>query len=124
MKKTNTIFLIVALCALTMFTSKSYGQYNDGNNRADSQVDSIQLLKDEQSATKANDEVRMRDAKRDRKSTKAKAKEADRIGREANDAAKQSNNAFKAERKAQKTRKQADKQALKASKSRTKSDQN
>jgi hypothetical protein len=123
--KTKTIIFIVTLCAATTFFNKSYGQYNDGNNRGhDQRTGSVQLLKDEQSVAKANDETRMRDAKEDREASKAKAKEANRIGKEASDAARESNNALKAEKRAQKARKQADKQAVKAAKSRSKSDQN
>ena len=123
--KTKTIIIFVMVCAAATVFNKSYGQYNDGNNRGhNQQADSVQSLKDEQSVAKANDETRMRDAKEGRKTSKAKAKEANRIGKEASDAARQSNNALKAEKRAQKARKQADKQTLKAAKSRSRSDQN
>jgi hypothetical protein len=87
--------------------------------------DSIQMAsaKDAQ-VEKTRDDNRMADAKLDRKQTKAKAKNAQRIENDATDAALQSKYAVKSERRAQKSRARANKQAEKALKARTKSDKN
>lgn len=70
------------------------------------------------------DEERMAEARSDRKATKAKAKDAQRVESDANSAARESKNAYKAEKKAQKARKKADKQAKSAEKARNKSNEN
>jgi hypothetical protein len=87
--------------------------------------DSVQMAsaKDAQ-IEKTKDEARMANVKLDRKQTKAKAKNAQRIENEATDAAQQSKYAVRSERKAQKSRARANKQAEKALKARTKSDKN
>jgi hypothetical protein len=73
---------------------------------------------------KTNDENRMADAKLDRKQTRAKAKDAQRVEQEANSAARESKAAVRAERRAQKSRKEATRQAKRASDAREKSDKN
>ena len=64
------------------------------------------------------------DLKSEKKETKAKAKEAQRVENEANDAARESKIAYRQERKAQRAREQANKQAKKAANARTKSNKN
>ena len=71
-----------------------------------------------------NDENRMADAKLDRKQTRAKSKDAQRVEREASSAARESRAAVRTERKAQKSRKEATRQAKRASDARAKSDKN
>jgi hypothetical protein len=71
-----------------------------------------------------NDENRMAEAKLDRKQTRAKSKDAQRVEREASSAARESRAAVRTERKAQKSRKEATKQAKRASDARAKSDKN
>jgi hypothetical protein len=73
---------------------------------------------------KTNDESRMAEAKLDRKQTRAKSKDAQRVEREANSAARESRTAVRTERKAQKSRKEATRQAKRASDARAKSDKN
>ena len=64
------------------------------------------------------------DLKSEKRVTKAKAREAQRVEAEANDAARESRMAYRKEKKAQRVREQADKQSKKAEKARTKSDKN
>lgn len=64
------------------------------------------------------------DLKADKKETRAKAREAQRVENEANDAARQSRIAYRQEKNAQRARVQADKQAKKAAKAKRKSDNN
>lgn len=118
--KRKAIILTLILGASTLIASRSYAQENTAMSTEVQRTDSIQAHE----LQKQNDAARMTDVKHERKLSKAKAKEANRIGREANDAARESNNAFKAEKRAQKARRQADKQAQKAARSRDKSDQN
>jgi hypothetical protein len=73
---------------------------------------------------KTNDENRMTEAKLDRKQTRAKSKDAQRVEREASSAARESRAAVRTERKAQKSRKEATRQAKRASDARAKSDKN
>ena len=79
-----------------------------------------EAAKDEQRKNSQN----LSDLKSDKKETKAKAKNAQRVEEEANDAARESKMAYKKEKKAQKAREQADKQTKKAKKAKTKSDEN
>jgi hypothetical protein len=71
-----------------------------------------------------NDENRMTEAKLDRKQTRAKSKDAQRVEREASSAARESRAAVRTERKAQKARKAATRQEKRASDARAKSDKN
>ena len=135
---TKAIYFTLSLMALTLVSGQATAQVTSEvitveDQRIDSvhirgehRMDSIQTLhKAEKFQTQAmKDETRMTDVKRERKLSKAKAKEAQRVGREANDAARESNNAFRAEKQAQKARKNADKQAERAAESRDKSDRN
>jgi hypothetical protein len=104
--------IILTLAAASFFVGQAFAQ------------DSNVVTQQEAQVQNQKDEDRMADAKLDKKETKAKAKEAQRIENEANDAARQSKNALKAERRAQKSRKQADQQAKKASNARDKSNKN
>src|SRR5690349_25016023 len=56
---------------------------------------------------KTNDENRMSEVKLDRKQTRAKSKDAQRVEREASSAARESRAAVRTEKKAQKARKEA-----------------
>lgn len=73
---------------------------------------------------KTNDENRLTEAKLDRKQTRAKSKDAQRVEREASSAARESRVAVRTERKAQKARKAATRQAKRAADARAKSDKN
>ena len=73
---------------------------------------------------KREDAKNLSDLKSERKATKAKAKEAQRVVDDADDAARESKIAYRKEKQAQKSREQADKQARKAAKARRKSDKN
>lgn len=116
----------LAMTVASLFAGQSFAQINDdmthaGRNRKDS-VEAAD--RQEAQVQSRKNENRMADAKLDRKQTKAKAKNAQRVESEANDAARESKSALRAERKAQKSRKQADKQAKRASDARDKSDKN
>jgi hypothetical protein len=118
--------IILTLAVASIFASQAFAQSDDDMTQAQrARKDSIEAAtRQEAQLQNRKDENRMADAKLDRKQTKEKAKEAQRVENEANDAAQQSKNALKAERKAQKSRKQADKQAKKASDARDKSNKN
>ena len=118
--------IILTLAAASLFAGQAFAQNSDVMTQAQrDRKDSVETATHQEAQVQTrNDENRMADAKLDRKETKAKAKEAQRIENEANDAARQSKNALKAERKAQKSRKQANQQAQKASDARDKSDKN
>jgi hypothetical protein len=73
---------------------------------------------------KTTDENRLAEAKLDRKQTRAKSKDAQRVEREASSAARESRAAVRAERKAQKSRQQATRQAKRAADARAKADKN
>ena len=73
---------------------------------------------------KANDDNRMAEAKLDRKQTRAKSKDAQRVEQEASSAARESRAAVRTERRAQKARKEASRQSKRASDARAKSDKN
>jgi hypothetical protein len=124
--KYKTIVMTLALGAASLFTGEVYAQYHHEMTKAERErKDSLKTAYDrEEQVQETQDENRMADAKLDRKHTKAKAKEAQRVQREANDAARESRDEVRSERKAQKSRKQADKQADKASKARDQSDSN
>lgn len=116
----------MTLAAATLLAGQAFAQTGDDMTQAQrNRKDSVETAtRQEAQVQNRKDENRMADAKHDRKETKAKAKNAQRIESEANDAARESKNALKAERRAQKSRKQADKQAEKASDARNKSNKN
>jgi hypothetical protein len=127
MKFKTIIILVLSLAALVLFTSESNGQERTEMSKGEQdRLDSLQTLykRDEIRAQREKDENTIADAKQDKRETKAKAKEAQRIEREANDAARESRYALRTEKKAQKARKNADAQAKKALKARNRSDKN
>jgi hypothetical protein len=122
MKYKNIIFTF-AFGIFSVLACNVYGQ--DVNTQQRATRDSLETVSyHEMQAQNTKDKTRMADAKFDRKQTKAKAKEAQRIERDANDAAKESKYAVRSERRAQKSRRQADKQSEKATKARNKSNSN
>lgn len=121
--KFKTIILTLTLSALSLSTLELYGQKKAESSKAGlDRMDSLEKLRIKEQET--TDKDKMNKVVNERKSTKAKAKEAKRVGKEANVAAKESKNALKAEKKAQKARKQADSQAKKAAKARHTSNRN
>lgn len=78
----------------------------------------------ERTNQKEEDAETLSDLKGEKRATKAKAKDAQRVEREASDASAQSRKAYRNEKKAQRDRKKADAQAKKAAKAREKSDEN
>lgn len=118
--------MILTLAAASLFAGQAFAQTGDDMTQAQrNRKDSVETAaRQEAQVQNRKDENRMADAKHDRKETKAKAKEAQRVEGEANDAARESKSALKAERRAQKSRKQADKQAERASDARNKSNKN
>lgn len=125
MKAKNGL-LSVAIAALSLLTCNLYGQ--DSNvtvNREGDMSDSTEAaMQKDMHEQQIKDDNTMADFRHDRKRTKAKAKEAQRIQNEANAAARESKYALKSERRAQKARKDANRQAEKASDARNKSDRN
>lgn len=116
----------MAAVAASMFTSHAFAQSSGDMTQTErdtkDSTETVTLRQAQEQSTK--DRNRMADAKLDRKETKAKAEDAQRIEKDANDAARESRYALRAERRAQKSRKQADKQAAKASEARIKSNKN
>ena len=116
MKLKFTLFALILITG-TFLTSKLYAQEQHAvtqNATVTEQINDQETL----------DKERMADAKSDKKATKAKAKEAQRVESDANDAARESKNAYRAEKQAQKARRTADKKAKSAEKARDKSNQN
>jgi hypothetical protein len=124
--KYNAMMLTIAMGVGSVFTGNLYAQEQvDFAKSEQYRMDSLETIsRREKVAQQEQDQVRMADARSEKKQTKAKAKEAKRIERDASDAARESRYALKTERKAQKSRKQADKQSQKASKARIKSESN
>jgi hypothetical protein len=110
--------IIITAVTILIFSSVTTQLYSQANYR-----DSVRSG-DEARMQKMKDEDRMKKVKDANDITKAKAKEAHRIGRDADDANRESKAALRAEKKAQKARKQADRQAQKALKAKQKSDDN
>jgi hypothetical protein len=121
----KTIIMVMSVATASFFTGQALAQDNPMSQAQRNQKDSVEdaTLREAQ-AQNTKDENRMADAKLDRKQTKAKAKNAQRIENDANDAARESRYAVRAERRAQKSRKQANKQAEKAAEARDKSNSN
>ena len=124
--KYTTMIITMAVVAASMFTSHSFAQSSGDTTqiRRDKKDSAEMVTLREEQAQSTKDRNRMADAKLDRKQTKAKAEDAQRIEKDANDAARESRYALRAERRAQKSRKQADKQADKAAEARVKSNNN
>jgi hypothetical protein len=113
-------FLFIGHCAIAQ----------DSPTRSDEEnarIDSLAKAYNQQEAVKDQDRRESEDLlnlKAEKKETKAKAREAQRVESEANDAARESKIAYRQEKKAQRARAQADRQAKKAAKARIKSDKN
>jgi hypothetical protein len=124
--KYTTIIITMAVGAASLFTTHAFAQSSGDTTQAErDKKDSVETVALKEAQTQStNDKNRMAEAKLDRKQTKAKAEDAQRIEKDANDAARQSRYAVRAERKAQKSRKQATKQAQKAAQAREKSNNN
>jgi hypothetical protein len=124
--KYRTMVITMAIGAAFVFTSHASAQSTGDMTQAErDQKDSLETVTLMEAQTQnTKDKNRMAEAKLDRKQTKAKAQNAQRIERDANDAARESRYAVRAERKAQKSRKQATKQAKKAADARNKSNNN
>lgn len=124
--KYRTILFTFAVSGFLFLSIEMYGQNrNEMSKHEIARMDSVEsaTLKAER-VQNTKDQNRMADFKQDRRQTKAKAKDAQRIERDANAAARESRNALRSERKAQKLRNAANRQAKKASKARDKSDNN
>lgn len=116
----------MAVAAASLFTIQSFAQSSERMTDSDrDKKDSLETvtLREEQIQNTKN-RNRMEDAKLDRKQTRAKAENAQRIQNDADDAARESRYALRAERRAQKSRKQANQQAEKAADAREKSNNN
>jgi len=125
--KLKTIILTLTISVLSLCTVELYGQEKAELSKAEqARMDSLRKLhiKEQAQTQEEKNSDRMTNAVNDRKTTKANAKEAKRVGKDADDAARESKGALKAEKKAQKARKQADKQAKKAAKARKTSNDN
>lgn len=124
--KLNNIMLTLAFAGLLLSSGNLYAQEEtDINKKEIERLDSVaDHEKDQARLQQQKDSEKITDFRKDKKRTKAKAKEAQRVEAEASDAARQSRIAYRNEKKAQKLRKQADKQADRASKARDKSDSN
>jgi hypothetical protein len=120
------IIFTLTLGAALLFAGNAQGQERSEMSQGErNRMDSLEAIsKKEVQIEKSKDEERMAEAKSDRRKTRAKAKDAQRVERDANTAARESRSAVRSERKAQKSRRQANKQADKASKAREKSDNN
>lgn len=93
----------------------------------DVQIDSVAKVYRQQQAVEAEQRKsaeNLSNLKSDKKKTRAKAREAQRVENDANDAARESKIAYRQEKKAQRAREQADRQAKRASIARNKSDNN
>jgi hypothetical protein len=122
----KTIVITMTIAAASLCTANVNAQDQTQMTRSEHHdQDSLEMASaKEAQVEKTKDDNRMADAKLDRKQTRVKAKNAQRIENDANDAARESKYAVRAERRAQRSRKQANKQADKALKARAKSDQN
>ena len=128
--KSNNVLLYALILSVVFFSSSHQVTAQDSTaagNQYNAQIDSVakvyrqqESAKDEQRKNSEN----LSDLKSDKKETRAKAREAQRIENDANAAARESRVAYRQEKRAQRVREQADKQAKKASKARIKSDNN
>ena len=117
--------LSLALGALLLLSYDLRAQSTESGRAGVSYIDSVETAsREEAQAQKEKDATTIADYQHDRRATKAKAKEAQRVEKEANTAARESRYALRAEKRAQKARKSADRQAEKASRARVKSDRN
>jgi hypothetical protein len=124
--KANNILLIVLVGLVLTLPRCVKAQDRDTMSKKDSaKIDSVQSATQQADRLqKTNDDNRMAEAKLDRKQTRAKSKDAQRVEHEASSAARESRAAVRAERRAQKSRKEATKQSKRASDARARSDKN
>jgi hypothetical protein len=125
MKANNILSIALVGLALTLpLCVKAQDRDNMSKNEI-AKMDSTQSANQRaDQLQKTNDDNRMAEAKLDRKQTRAKSKDAQRVEREASSAARESRAAVRTERRAQKSRKEATRQAKRASDARAKSDRN
>lgn len=118
--------ITMAVGVASVFTSHAFAQSSGDTTQSEyEKEDSVETVTRKEAQTQnAKDQNRMEDAKFDRKQTKAKAENAQRIEKDAKDAARESRFALRAERRAQKSRKEANRQAEKAAEAREKSNNN
>lgn len=113
---------------LLFISHNTIGQDTKARSNTDNErIDSLATAYNKQRAAEdvnRNNSKNLSDLKLEKKETKAKAREAQRVEGDANDAARESRIAYRQEKKAQKARAQADKQSKKATRARTKSDRN
>ena len=114
------MFLFIDHCAIA--------QDRTTRSQEDSaRIDSLATAYNEEQAAEDRDKrhsENLSDLKSEKRDTKAKAREAQRVEGDANDAARQSKIAYRQEKKAQKAREKADKQSKKAEHARAKSEKN
>jgi Skp family chaperone for outer membrane proteins len=128
MKRKRLIYalLLPAICFCITYSAtaqNSNGISYDENARVDSLADAN--AKDEVAEDlKRQNSKNLSELKSEKRESKAKAKEAQRVEDDANHAARESKIAYRKEKKAQRVREQADKQSKSAQKARTKSDKN
>ena len=123
MRLMYALLLPVFAFSLSYSAAAQDSTMNDDNARADSLANAYnqqEMAKNEKIKNSEN----LSDLKTEKRDTKAKAKEAQRVENEANNAARESKTAYRKEKKAQRAREQADKQSKKAAKARTISDKN
>ena len=128
MNKKKLMYALLLPVLLFSISGRVTAQDSSARNYRDNRrSDSLANVYNEQEAAKSQqrkDSENLSGLKSDRKETKAKAKDAQRVEGEANDAARESKMAYRKEKKAQKAREKADKQTKKAKKARNKSDEN
>jgi cell shape-determining protein MreC len=128
MKKKIMMYVLLLSAIFFLVSHRAKAQDSTARSHTESAlIDSLSKAYNEQETSKyerRKNSENLSDLKSEKKATKAKAKEAQRIENEANDAARESKIAYRQEKKAQRAREQADKQAKKAAKARTKSDKN
>jgi hypothetical protein len=126
MKPNTTLSIVILFSAFCISSLSTQAQGRDTMSKnAIAKMDSTESSnRKADQLQKTTDENRMTEAKLDRKQTRAKSKDAQRVEREASSAARESRVAVRTERKAQKSRKEATKQAKRASDARAKSDKN
>lgn len=115
--------IIISCMAHTAAAQDSTRIRYDDRAHADSLADAYRQKERAKDQTR-QDSDKLSSLKAERRDTRAKAKEAQRIEREATDASRASKTAFRKEKKAQRSRAQADKQSKKAENARSKSDKN
>lgn len=127
MKKKIVMYVLVLPAMFLFIGHCAIAQDPTAGSQDNARIDSMATTYNKQQAVEDQDRKNadnLSDLKSEKRETKAKAKEAQRVEGEANDAARESKIAYRQEKKAQKAREQADKQSKKAARARTKSDKN